>query len=96
MKKIKLEDKEYELIEEYKDGFDIEALKEKYTDYFYDYDYILGDWSYGKLRLKGFCDKNNKIYNKINDYENLEKYIKEECAYDCKYFVIKKIKILDK
>ena len=54
---IKLDDISYELIENYKDGLDLDALKEKYTDYFYDYDYILGDWSYGKLRLKGFCNR---------------------------------------
>ena len=52
---IKLEDTEWVLEEEYKDGFDLEALKERYTDYFEPYDYILGDWAYGKLRLKGFC-----------------------------------------
>ena len=53
MKKIKLNDKEYEVIENYKDGLDIEVLKEYLTEYFDDYEYILGDWAYGKLRLKG-------------------------------------------
>jgi len=92
MKKIKLEDKEYELVKEYKDGLDIETLTEKYTEYFEGYDYILGDWAYGKLRLKGFCEKTNPLYNNINDYETIDKYIKENCAYECKYFIIKKTK----
>ena len=48
---IKLEDNTYELIENYKDGYELESLKEKYTDYFYDYDYILGDWSIEIKRL---------------------------------------------
>ena len=52
---IKLDDIKYELMENYKDGFELDAVKEKFTDYFYDYDYILGDWSYGKLRLKGLA-----------------------------------------
>ena len=90
MKKIILEDKEYELIKEYKNGFDLEQLTNRYTDYFNDYDYILGDWAYGKLRLKGFCDKKNPLCNDINNYEIIDKYIKENCAYDCKYFIIKK------
>ena len=51
-----------------------------------------GDWSYGKLRLKGFCDKNNKRYNKINDISLKEKYLKNQCAYHCNYFLIKKVK----
>ena len=41
--------------------------------------------------LKGFNKKKNKNFNKINDYNNLDKYIKENCAYGCKYFVLEKI-----
>ncbi len=59
---IEVENREYELIKNYKDGFDKEEFTEKYTDYFYDYDYIVGDIAYGKLRLKGFYEKNNKFY----------------------------------
>jgi len=84
-------EQKYEVVENYKDAFDEEALKEKITDYFDDYDYIIGDWSYNKLRLKGFCDKKNSLYNKINDINSKDKYIKENCAYECRYFVIKKI-----
>ena len=60
MKKYKINEKEYELIENYKDGFDLESVNEKMTDFFDLYDYIVGDWAYGKLRLKGFCNKKNK------------------------------------
>lgn len=81
----------YTVEKNYKNGFDYQAIKELWTDYFDDYDYILGDWSYGKLRLKGYCNKNNKKYNKINDYSYIEEYIKNNCAYDCSYFVLKKI-----
>ena len=91
MKKYKFNELEYELIENYKDGFDKEAVESLITDYFNNYDYIVGDWSYGKLRLKGFCDKENKINNKINNIKLLEQYIKENCAYECKYFVLKKV-----
>ena len=56
-----------------------------------DYDYIVGDIAYSKLRLKGFNKKNNKNFNQINDYKNVEKYIKENCAFDCKYFILEKI-----
>ncbi len=92
MKKILLENQEYELIENYKDAFNESDIKEKYTDYFNDFDYILGDYSYNKLRLKGFCDKNNSRYNKINDYKEKSNYLKNLCAYECRYFVLKKVK----
>jgi uncharacterized protein YutD len=88
---IEVENRKYELITNYKDGFDREEFINKYTDYFYDYDYIVGDIAYGKLRLKGFYDEKNKKVNKINNYKNLDNYLKNNCANDCKYFVLKKI-----
>lgn len=81
----------YKLIENYKNAFDETQVKEKMTDYFIDFDYVIGDIAYGKLRLKGFCDKKNKIYNKSNDISNKDTYIKENCAYGCRYFVLKKL-----
>lgn len=91
IKNITLNDIEYEVVKDYKDAIDVDVLKEMFTDYFEMYDYILGDWSYGKLRLKGFCDKNNSKKNKINSYETVDDYIKNYCSYECKYFIIKKI-----
>lgn len=90
MKKV-INEIEYNLIKNYKDGFDKEELENKITDFFDMYDYIVGDYSYGKLRLKGFCKKENKNLNKINDYENLDQYIKEQCAYECRYYVLEKL-----
>lgn len=87
-----INEKKYKLIENYNNGFDKEQLENKLTDYFDLYDYVVGDWSYGKLRLKGFCNKKNKIYKSINDIHNKDKYLKENCAYGCKYFVIEKVK----
>lgn len=88
---IKIEENEYKLIKNYRDGYDEEMFKEKYTSYFENYDYIVGDIAYSKLRLKGFNKKTNKNFNKINDYKNVEKYIKNNCAYECRYFILEKI-----
>lgn len=89
-KEIIINNKNYELIKNYRDAFNEEEFQNKCTDYFYDYDYIVGDIAYGKLRLKGFYDNKNKKVKKINNYNNLDKYLKENCANNCKYFVIKK------
>ena len=67
-----------------------EEFQSKCTDYFYDYDYIVGDIAYGKLRLKGFYHSSNKKANKINDYKNLETYLETNCAVDCRHFILKK------
>lgn len=90
MKKININNKEYELIINYRDAFEEEEFFNKCTDYFYDYDYIVGDIAYSKLRLKGFYDEKNKKVNKINNYKNLDNYLKRNCAFDCKYFVLKR------
>ncbi|MEG0021493.1 MAG: YutD-like domain-containing protein [Bacilli bacterium] len=90
MKKININNVEYELIEDFKNGFDQKEAEKLITDYYEEYDYILGDWSYGKLRLKGFCINTNQRFNQSNNFKNVKDYIKNYCAYECKYFIIKK------
>lgn len=90
---ITINNKKYEIIEDSRNGLDVDMLKEKLTDYFDAYDYIVGDWAYGKLRLKGFNEKNNKNFNETNNYQNVKKYIQDYCAYGCKYFIIKRINV---
>ena len=92
MDKIKINEKEYEVITNYRDALDVEVLEEKLTDYFDDFTYVVGDWAYNKLRLKGFYDKSDKRCTKYNNIEMLDDYIKNKCAYGCKYFELKKIK----
>jgi len=89
---IEVNDNKYKLIKDYRDAFDKDAFLEKYTPFFDCYDYIVGDIAYSKLRLKGFAVKGNKVFNKINDYARVDKYIKENCAFDCRYFILEKIK----
>lgn len=89
---ILLFDNEYKIIKDADKVFDYEIVKDLATDYFKPYDYIFGDYSYGKLRLKGFYNDNNKNANKINKLSYLDEYIDKYCAYKCKYFLIEKIK----
>ncbi|HPE15121.1 MAG TPA: DUF1027 domain-containing protein [Bacilli bacterium] len=89
MKTVVIKDIEYEVIKD-DDLLDVEELKEKLTDYFDTFDYILGDQSYNKLRLKGFYESSNKNKKDINDIKGLENYIKNYCAYGCKTFLLKK------
>lgn len=89
-KKITANNQEYELIKNYRDAFNEEEFLNKCTDYFISYDYIVGDIAYGKLRLKGFYDAGNKKAKKINNYDNLEDYLKNNCAVDCRHFILKR------
>lgn len=90
MKMVVLDNVKYNVIVDYKDGFDASEVENKYTDYFKDYDYIIGDWAYGKLRLKGFCKKENPLFKEINDYEKKDDYLRNNCAFNCKYFILEK------
>lgn len=72
--------------------FDYEEVKELLTTHFKDYDYVFADLAYNKLRLKGFCDIGNKLAKKTNDIKTLEDYLKNYCAYNCKWFLLKKLK----
>ncbi len=79
----------YELLKNYKDAFDIAMYEAKYIEEVYDkYTYILGDMSGGILRLKGFSsDPKSK-----NSYYIIPDFIIESCAFECAYFVLKRIK----
>ena len=92
VKEIEVNGCVYELIVNYRDAFDETDFLSKFTDYFYDYDYVVGDIAYGKLRLKGFYDSSNKKVKKINDYKYVSRYLSEMCANDCKHFIVHKIK----
>ncbi|WP_249871184.1 YutD family protein [Oceanobacillus saliphilus] len=88
---IELNGKNYEIIENKKDGFQEQALKDRYSEILAKYDYIVGDWGYDQLRLKGFYkDRNAKatIESKIG---TLDDYLLEYCNFGCAYFVLKKI-----
>lgn len=92
MKKIKINNVEYEVVREDNNCINIEELSEKITEYFDNFDYIFGDFSYDKVRLKGFNDSNNKHAKKINDIKYLEDYITNYCSLGAKVFLIKKLK----
>lgn len=96
LKKLNINNIEYEIIENYKDALDFENLSEMITDFYDVYDYLVGDWAYGKLRIKGFCVETNKNFNDINNYHNIKEYIDNYCAYGCKYFILKKLIIENK
>ena len=92
MKKVVINDVEYEVVRDEQNCLDASVLEEKITDYFEPYDYIFGDYAYEKVRLKGYYDSNNKNVNKINDIKYLDDYIKEYCSYGSKIFLLKKIR----
>ncbi|WP_370042307.1 YutD family protein [Lysinibacillus sp. RC79] len=87
---INIEGYEYELIEDYKEAFQEEVFKERYSDILARYDYIVGDWGYNQLRLKGFFDDKNQKASFDTKISTLQDYLYEYCNFGCAYFVLRK------
>ncbi|HHY71785.1 MAG TPA: DUF1027 domain-containing protein [Bacillus bacterium] len=83
---------QYEVVEDYRDGFNEDAIKERYSDILNKYDYIVGDWGYSQLRLKGFFDDANQKATAETKISTLSEYLYEYCNFGCAYFVLKKVK----
>lgn len=81
----------YELIEQRGEGFSEDAFRDRYSEILNKYDYIVGDWGYGQLRLKGFYDDKNHKATFDTKISTLSEYIYEYCNFGCSYFVVKKL-----
>ena len=91
MKTIKIQDHTYELIKDYRDAYNLEDFENRFSDYFFPFDYIVGDYAYNKLRLKGFYDESNKEAKNLNNYKFVDAYLENNCAVECCHFILKKI-----
>ena len=89
-KRLLVGTQEYELSINHREGFDAEALAGRYTSILNKYDYIVGDWGYEQLRLKGFYRNNNSKVSQDKKISFLEDYLYEYCNFGCAYFVIEK------
>lgn len=88
---IRLSQIDYKLIENYKEAFDLDLMEKRYSDYLLKYDYIVGDISYQKLRLRGFFDDQRKGVPIDMKIANLEDYLVEYCSFGSPYFVLERV-----
>ncbi|MBQ3434459.1 MAG: DUF1027 domain-containing protein [Selenomonadaceae bacterium] len=82
----------YELVENVKNAFNEEAFRARYADILGKYDYIVGDWGYNQLRLRGFFDDHNQKATYDTKISTLSEYLYEYCNFGCAYFVLRKVK----
>lgn len=88
---IEIQGIQYEIIENIREGFQEEAFKSRYSEILTKYDFIIGDWGYEQLRLKGFYDDQNPKATFDTKISTLDDYLYEYCNFGCAYFVAKKI-----
>lgn len=86
-----IKDETYKIKENYKEALDLELLEERYSDFLEKYDFIVGDMSYGKLRLRGFYHDNDKKAPIDMRISSLEDYLSEYCSFGCAYFVLESL-----
>ena len=88
---IQLGSRSFQLAYENKNGWNFEAFRDRYSDVLDRYDYIVGDWGYNQLRLKGFFREGNPKSTKDTCITSLQEYIQEYCNFGCAYFVLERI-----
>jgi uncharacterized protein YutD len=89
---IEMNNINYEVVKDYRNGFNEEAFRTRYSDILTRYDFIVGDWGYGQLRLRGFFEDDNPKATFDTKISTLTEYLYEYCNFGCAYFVVKKAK----
>jgi uncharacterized protein YutD len=82
--------KSYELVHENRSGWNPEAFRNRYSEVLERYDYIIGDWGYNQLRLKGFFQDGHQKASKESNFSGISDYINEYCNFGCAYFILEK------
>ncbi len=90
MKQYEINGNVYELVSD-DNCFSLDIMKEYLTEFFYNFDYVFGDFSGDKVRLKGFYDTHNKNVKRYNDIQYLDTYKKDFCNFGAKTFLLKKL-----
>lgn len=81
----------YEVVKAYLIEFDELVFRQKMTEVLDKYDIIVGDFSGGQLRLKGFYNTDRKGAPLEVKSTTIPEYLKEYCAYGCPYYILEKV-----
>lgn len=88
---IQIANRTYEVVVDHKNGWKPEAFRERYSEVLERYDFIVGDWGYNQLRLRGFFKDNHPKATKDSSIATLQDYLNEYCNFGCAYFIIEKV-----
>jgi len=78
---------DYEIVADVRTGFDLTEFSQRYSTILSKYDYIVGDWGFEQLRLKGFYAE-DRAGAKQNQIEAVQDYLYESCNFGCAYFIL--------
>lgn len=88
--RLQIEGETYIVATDYREGFELDAFSKRYQEYFQKFDFIVGDWGYEQLRLRGFYQMNRRQVPRDQQIDYLEDYLREYCNFGCRFFVLTK------
>ncbi len=77
----------YEVVTDVRDGFDFAEFSRRFSTILSKFDYIVGDWGFEQLRLKGFYAE-DRAGAKQNQIDSVQDYLYESCNFGCAYFIL--------
>ncbi len=77
----------YEVVADVRDGFDFAEFSRRFSTILSKFDYIVGDWGFEQLRLKGFYAE-DRAGAKQNQIDSVQDYLYESCNFGCAYFIL--------
>jgi len=77
----------YEVVADVREGFDFAEFAQRFSTILSKFDYIVGDWGFEQLRLKGFYAE-DRAGAKQNQIDAVQDYLYESCNFGCAYFIL--------
>lgn len=88
---LTINSRRYQIAVNHKGAVDPVRIAERYDEILSKYDYIVGDWGYEQLRLKGFYSDQNHTADPDQRIGHVQDYLLEFCNFGCAYFILERI-----
>lgn len=84
---------QYEIVKDDNKSFNLERFTDRFSMILSKFDYIVGDWGYDQLRLRGFYSKDNPLFTPERGFDTIQDYLFEECNFGCDYFILHNLEV---
>lgn len=88
---LTINSRRYQVAVNHKGAVDPVRIAERYDEILSKYDFIVGDWGYEQLRLKGFYSDDNHQSDPDQRIGHVQDYLLEFCNFGCAYFILERI-----
>lgn len=83
----------YEIVMDKDNSFNLDSFTDRFSMILSKFNYIVGDWGYGQLRLRGFYDRDNPLFKPDQGVDTIQDYLYEECNFGCHYFILHNLEV---